>query len=369
MSARAGSQQRVVLLFGGRSSEHGVSCVTAKGVLDAINRERFDVVLVGITTAGSMVQVPEEALADFSLEGVALPEVQHTGTEIIWPNSVESRELRAIKNGQVISLGDIDAVIPMLHGPYGEDGTVQGLLELTDIPYVGSGVLGSALCMDKHMVKTVLQQAGIAVAPWRTITQTQLADSPSLLEGLDEGLTYPLFVKPARAGSSVGVSRITEKAELADALEVAFREDHSVLLESGVVGREVEIGVLQGRKGQRPRTSSVIGEIVFTGRDFYDFEAKYLGAAGADVVLPAEVTDIEFQSLRETAVRAFEESGCAGYARVDFFLTESGPVVNEINTLPGFTPISMFPQLWRASGLEYTDLITELIELAFETVR
>ena len=209
------------------------------------------------------------------------------------------------------------------------------------------------------MVKTVLQQAGIAVAPWRTITQTQLADSPSLLEGLDEGLTYPLFVKPARAGSSVGVSRITEKAELADALEVAFREDHSVLLESGVVGREVEIGVLHGRKGQRPRTSSVIGEIVFTGRDFYDFEAKYLGAAGADVVLPAEVTDIEFQSLRETAVRAFEESGCAGYARVDFFLTESGPVVNEINTLPGFTPISMFPQLWRASGLEYTDLITE----------
>jgi D-alanine-D-alanine ligase len=204
------------------------------------------------------------------------------------------------------------------------------------------------------------------VAPWRTVTREQLSRDPYLSERLDEGLSYPLFVKPARAGSSVGVSRVAELAELPAALEVAFAEDRTVLIESGVTGREVEIAVLEGRGEDRPRTSSVIGEIVFTGRDFYDFEAKYLGAAGVELALPAQVTELEFEAIRDAAVRAFEVTQCAGLARIDFFLTDEGPVLNEINTLPGFTPISMYPRLWQESGLEYTDLITELVELAIE---
>lgn len=360
-------KRTVVLLFGGRSSEHGISCVTAAGVLRAIDRSRFEVIPVGITKRGATVLLNESDLSGYRLEAGALPEVPENGTRVLWPASTETRALSVIMpNGELRSLGRVDAVMPMLHGPHGEDGTVQGLLELVDLPYVGSGVLGSALCMDKHAVKTLLASAGVAVAPWRSVTRSQLQRDPSLASRLDEGLEYPLFVKPNRAGSSVGVSRVTAAAELPAALEVAFAEDSVVLVESGISGREVEIGVLQGRGGESPRTSAVIGEIVFTGRDFYDFEAKYLGAAGVELSLPASVTEAEFRSIRDAAVTAFEVAQCAGLARIDFFLTEAGPVLNEINTLPGFTPISMFPRLWEESGLGYTALITELIELALE---
>lgn len=359
---------RVVLLFGGRSSEHSISCVTATGILSAIDTERFEVIPVGITKSGAFVLVDAEDM-DYRLDGAELPEVRDTGRRVIWPNSVDSGELSVVDGKTLSSLGKIDVVVPMLHGPFGEDGTVQGLLELTSIPYVGSGVLGSALCMDKHVAKTVLAAAGITVAPWRTVTRAQVERDPGIVTGLDEGLEYPLFVKPSRAGSSVGVSRVTDASDLAQALDIAFREDHMVLIESGVVGREVEIAVLSGRGKSAPRTSSVIGEIALTGRDFYDFESKYLGAEGIELRLPAAVTEAEFESVRSAAVTAFEATQCSGYARVDFFLTDTGPVLNEINTLPGFTPISMFPKLWEASGLEYSDLITELIELAFEAER
>ncbi|MHA3724377.1 D-alanine--D-alanine ligase family protein [Leucobacter sp. HY1910] len=362
---QAASKRRVVLLFGGRSSEHGISCVTAAGVLRAIDRTLFDVVLVGLTKRGATVLMQEEDLASYALEAGALPEVTDNGTRVLWPASLDTRAMTVIfEDGSLQSLGHVDAVLPMLHGPYGEDGTVQGMLDLVDMPYVGSGVLGSALCMDKHAVKTVLAAAGIAVAPWRTVTLDEVERDASVVTRLDEGLSYPLFVKPARAGSSVGVSRVTEPGEIAAALEVAFAEDRTVLIESGVTGREVEIAVLEGRDGARPRTSSVIGEIVFTGREFYDFEAKYLGAAGIELELPARVTDAEYEAIRAAAVRSFEVAQCAGLSRIDFFLTEDGPVLNEINTLPGFTPISMYPRLWQESGLGYTELITELIELA-----
>ncbi len=360
-------KRTVVLLFGGRSSEHGISCVTAAGVLRSIDRTRFDVIPVGITKQGATVLMQESDLEDYRLEAGALPEVHDNGTRVLWPASTATRTLTVIEQSSALrSLGHVDAVLPMLHGPYGEDGTVQGMLDLVDLPYVGSGVLGSALCMDKHAVKTVLADAGIAVAPWRTVTQSQITRDPSLAETLDEGLQYPLFVKPARAGSSVGVSRVTDASEIPAALELAFAEDRTVLIESGVTGREVEIAVLEGRGQDGPRTSSVIGEIVFTGRDFYDFEAKYLGAAGVELELPARVTEGEFASIRDAAVRAFEVTQCAGLARIDFFLTADGPVLNEINTLPGFTPISMYPRLWQESGLGYTELITELVELAIE---
>ena len=361
------SKRSVVLLFGGRSSEHGISCVTAAGVLRSIDRTVFDVIPVGITKQGATVLMQEDDLAEYRLEAGALPEVHDNGTRVLWPASTATRSLTVIEQaGTLRTLGHVDAVLPMLHGPYGEDGTVQGMLDLVDLPYVGSGVLGSALCMDKHAVKTVLADDGIAVAPWRTVTQHQLARDPYLAETLDEGLHYPLFVKPARAGSSVGVSRVTESSEIPAALELAFAEDRTVLIESGVTGREVEIAVLEGRGEDGPRTSTVIGEIVFTGRDFYDFEAKYLGAAGVELELPAKVTEAEFASIRDAAVRAFEVTQCAGLARIDFFLTADGPVLNEINTLPGFTPISMYPRLWQESGVGYTELITELVELAIE---
>ncbi|MFV0433796.1 MAG: D-alanine--D-alanine ligase family protein [Leucobacter sp.] len=367
LGASVPSKRTVVLLFGGRSSEHGISCVTAAGVLRSIDRARFDVIPVGITKHGATVLLDESGLDGYRLEPGALPEVSDNGTRVLWPASTETRALTVIEqSGALRSLGHVDAVLPMLHGPYGEDGTVQGMLDLVDLPYVGSGVLGSALCMDKHAVKTVLADSGIPVAPWRTVTREQLRRDPYLVERLDEGLTYPLVVKPARAGSSVGVSRVTAADELPAALEVAFAEDRTVLIETGVTGREVEIAVLEGRGDDSPRTSSVIGEIVFTGRDFYDFEAKYLGAAGVELELPARVAEAEFAAIRDAAVRAFEVTQCAGFARIDFFLTEDGPVINEINTLPGFTPISMYPRLWEESGLGYTELITELIELAIE---
>lgn len=361
------AKRTVVLLFGGRSSEHGISCVTAAGVLHAIDREKFDVIPVGITKHGATVLMREEDLSEYRLDAAVLPEVRDNGTRVLWPASTATRAVTVIdQQGALRSLGHVDAVLPMLHGPYGEDGTVQGMLELVDMPYVGSGVLGSALCMDKHAVKTVLADAGIAVAPWNTVTRSQLDHDPYLVSRLDEGLTYPLFVKPARAGSSVGVSKVTEPAGLGAALEVAFAEDRTVLIESAIIGREVEIAVLEGRGDDRPRTSSVIGEIVISGSGFYDFDAKYLGASGVELQLPASVTESEFAALQRDAVHAFEIAQCAGLARIDFFLTADGPVLNELNTLPGFTPISMYPRLWEESGLSYTDLITELIELAIE---
>ena len=360
-------KRTVALLFGGRSSEHGISCVTAAGVLKAIDRNLFDVILVGITKRGAMVLLEELDLASYRLEAGALPEVPENGTRVLWPASVDTRTLTVIdSSGELRSLGRVDAVLPMLHGPHGEDGTVQGMLELVDMPYVGSGVLGSALCMDKHAVKTVLRDAGIAVAPWNTLTRSQVQRDASVVARADEGLSYPLFVKPNRAGSSVGVSKVASPADLPAAIETAFAEDSIVLVESGIVGREVEIAVLEGRGTDPARTSAVIGEIVFTGREFYDFEAKYLGAAGIELVLPAQVSEEEFQAIRDAAVFAFEVTQCAGLARIDFFFTEHGPVLNEINTLPGFTPISMYPQLWQHSGMSCTELITELVELAIE---
>ena len=359
---------RVVVLFGGRSSEHVVSCVTATGILGAMDRELHEVIPVGITTEGSFILVPEDEV-NYRLTDEPLRTLEDNGTRIIWPDTVASRELKVITaTGDIESLGDIDVVFPMLHGTWGEDGTVQGMLELTDIPYVGSGVMASAVCMDKHVSKVLFQSAGISVAPWRTVTRVEYERGLGLA-GLVEGLDFPLFVKPARAGSSVGVSRITALDELPEALEVAFHEDHVVLIETGITGREVEIAVLEGGGSATPQVSSVLGEIIFSGKDFYDFEAKYLGSDGVQLVLPAKVTDAEYASIRDAAILAFSVAQCSGPARVDFFLTDDGAVLNEINTMPGFTPISMYPQLWEKSGLAYSELITRLIALARNTER
>lgn len=274
-----------------------------------------------------------------------------------------TRELTVTENGATRSLGDVDLVFPILHGPWGEDGTIQGMLELVDLPYVGSGVLASSLGMDKHFTKTVLQQAGIPVAPWRTVTAYEWRTAPEAVRATATELGLPAFVKPARAGSSVGVSKVTDWAQLDAAIDTALAEDDRVLIESGLIGREVEIAVLGGRPGEATR-ASVAGEIVITGRDFYDFEAKYLDAPGIDLVCPADLTADELATMQALGATAFDAIGGEGLARVDFFLTADGFVINEINTMPGFTPISMFPRCWQESGLSYPALITELIEVA-----
>jgi D-alanine-D-alanine ligase len=293
-----------------------------------------------------------------------MPRVRDNGTRIRWPDRAGDRTLTVeLADGSSRSLGEVDVVFPILHGRFGEDGTVQGMLELLGLPFVGSGVLASALGMDKHFTKTVLLQAGIDVAPWTTVTAREWADAPAAVAERASGLGLPAFVKPARAGSSVGVSRVTDWSQLAEAMEIALAEDNKVLIEEGIVGREVECGVLEGRDGG-PTRVSVAGEVVMTDRAFYDFDAKYLDAPGIELVCPAPMSDDELATMQSIAATAFEAIGGAGLARVDFFLTANGFVVNELNTMPGFTPISMFPACWIASGLSYPQLIDELIDLA-----
>ncbi|GAA1443303.1 D-alanine--D-alanine ligase family protein [Leifsonia poae] len=332
-------------------------------MLAAIDREKYDVIPVGITADGVFTLQPDDA-ALFALNADDLPTVHDNGTRIHWPESATTRELTVTEHGETRSLGDVDIVFPILHGPWGEDGTIQGMLELVDLPYVGSGVLASSLGMDKHFTKTVLQQAGIPVAPWRTVTAYEWRTDPAAVRSAASAeLRLPAFVKPARAGSSVGVSKITDWAELDAAVETALAEDDRVLIETGVVGREVEIAVLGGRPGEATR-ASVAGEIVISGRDFYDFAAKYLDAPGIDLVCPADLSPEELATMQRLAVTAFDAIGGEGLARVDFFLTADGFVINEINTMPGFTPISMFPRCWQESGLSYPALIDELITVA-----
>lgn len=352
----------VAVLFGGRSSEHSISSATAGGVLRAIDRDRYRVIPIGITRDGAFV-LEDDDPGKFALDPHRLPEVVDNGTRILWPESTRSRELRVRDADGERSLGDVDVVFPILHGRFGEDGTIQGMLELVGLPYVGAGVLMSAIGMDKHATKSVLKAADVPVVPWVTLTRGSLARDRELWERRIRALGLPVFVKPARAGSSVGVSKVDDLAMLDAALDVAFAEDDTVLVEQAVSGREVECGVLPGRDGAPPRVS-VAGEIVITGREFYDFEAKYLDAPGVELVCPAELGDGELAEMQRIAARAFEAVGGEGLARVDFFFTGSGFYVNELNTMPGFTPISMFPKCWIASGMTYPQLVSELIDTA-----
>jgi len=353
----------VAVLFGGRSSEHSISSATAGGVLRAIDRTRFRVIPVGITRDGAFV-LEDDDPDKFALSSDRLPEVVDNGTRVRWPESAASRELRVRRaDGVEESLGEVDVVFPILHGRFGEDGTVQGFLELLGLPYVGAGLLMSAIGMDKNTTKSILKAAGVPVVPWVSFTRTDLDRQRELWERRVRALGLPVFIKPARAGSSVGVSKVSDWSELDAALDVAFAEDATVLVEQAVVGREVECGVLEGRDGAAPRVS-VAGEIVITGREFYDFEAKYLDAPGIELACPAELRDGELAEMQRIAARAFEAVGGEGLARVDFFFTGTEFFVNEVNTMPGFTPISMFPKCWIATGMTYEGLITELIELA-----
>ncbi len=333
-------------------------------MLGAIDRERYRVIPVGITRDGVFV-LEEDDPARFRLDADKLPEVVDNGTRILWPMPGGPRELRVERaGGEIESLGEVDVVLPILHGLHGEDGTMQGFLDILEVPYAGGGILDSAICMDKHFMKVALEADGIAVAPSVTVRARRWRDEADAVRSDVEALGYPVFVKPARAGSSVGVSKAHDATELDEAMRIALAEDDKVLVERAISGREIEVAVLQGR-GDEPTRASLPGEIVLTTREFYDFEGKYLGGDGADVVCPADLTDDEIARIREIGARAFDAVDGRGLARVDVFLTDDGEiVVNELNTMPGFTPISMYPKCWVATGLSYADLITELIELA-----
>ena len=320
---------------------------------------------VGITRDGVFV-LEDDDPDKFALEASKLPEVADNGTRIMWPEGGADRTLRVRRaDGTIDDLGVVDVVLPILHGLHGEDGTVQGFFDTLGIPYAGGGVLDSALCMDKHFMKIVLQASGVRVSPWVTVTRARWAADPDGVRAEASSLGEPMFVKPARAGSSVGVSKVHDASELDEALAVGFAEDDKVLIESAIVGREIEVAVLEGRAGG-PTRVSLPGEIVLTTREFYDFEGKYLGGEGADVVCPADLPAAEISAIQQLGIQAFEAVGGRGLARVDFFLAADGLYVNELNTMPGFTPISMFPKCWLASGMTYPELISELVDTALE---
>jgi len=354
---------RVAVVYGGRSSEHAISCVSAGSILRNLDPARFEVVAVGITPEGAWLLTGAEP-DDLAIADGRLPQVTGaSGKELALAADPGRRgELLSLGKGAPEVLGAVDVVFPVLHGPYGEDGTIQGLLELAGVPYVGAGVLASASGMDKEFTKKLLAAEGLPIGDQAVLRRQQ--ETLSLDER--ERLGLPVFVKPARGGSSIGVSRVTSWDQLAAAIELARRHDPKVIVEAAVIGRELECGVLEFPDGRIE--ASTVGEIRVAGvrgreDSFYDFATKYLEDA-AELDVPAKVDDSIADEVRQLAIRAFEAIDCQGLARVDFFLTEDGPIINEINTMPGFTTISMFPRMWAASGIDYPTLLATMVETA-----
>lgn len=351
-------KRRVVVLFGGRSAEHEISCISARSVMDALDPERYETIPVGITKDGTWHLMPggPPALPSGSTE---LPVVTDSaGREVALDQEPGSSALVAEDGSRT----EVDVVFPVMHGPFGEDGAMQGMLELAGMPYVGAGVLGSAIGMDKAVQKVLFRAAGLAVVPHEVVPEREWEEDPEGVEARAEHLGYPLFAKPATLGSSVGVTKVHGPGELRAGLEEAFRYARKALLERSVEGaREIECAVL----GNDDPVASVAGEIV-PAHEFYSYEAKYIDEQGAELIVPADLPTETMEEVQRMAVAAFRVIDCAGMARVDFFLRDGELFVNEINTIPGFTSISMYPKLWEASGLSYPELIDRLVELALE---
>ncbi len=350
----------VAVLFGGRSAEHEISCLSARSVIDALDPERYEVIPVGITKQGRWRLLPEGPPAP-PAEGSALPAVEPSaGCEVELDQEPGAREL-VLADG---SRRGIDVVFPVLHGPFGEDGSIQGFLEMAGVPYVGSGVLASAVGMDKAVQKTLFRAAGLPVVEHVVVREGEWRSAPGSVAALAEALGYPLFAKPAALGSSVGVTKVHGPEELAPAVEEALRYGRKALLERAVEGaREIECAIL----GNDEPEASVCGEIVPRGHEFYSYEAKYLDESGAELLIPAPIEEATAEEIRRLALAAFRAIDGAGMARVDFLLDRDGrALVNEVNTIPGFTRISMYPKLWEASGVPYPRLVDRLIELALE---
>ncbi|MBL7493867.1 D-alanine--D-alanine ligase [Frankia sp. AgB1.9] len=356
-------RHRLAIVFGGRSTEHAISCVSARGVLAAVDREKYEVIPVGIAPDGRWLVLPDDP-AVLAGVGQELPQVRpESGRGVVLPPDPNGASLVAVEAVPAVAGGigdlDVDVVFPLLHGPYGEDGTIQGLLEMAGLPYVGSGVFASAAAMDKQHMKTLLAAAGLPVGPYAVLRAGE-----TLSEAEKKRLGLPVFVKPARGGSSIGISRVDAWADLDTAIKTARESDPKVLVEAAIIGREIECGVLDALDGGAPETSLPAEIVVDSAAGFYDFEAKYSSdATRLDVPadLPAGIAD----RVRAAAGAAFLALDCAGLARVDVFLTSAGEVVlNEVNTMPGFTPSSLFPRMWAASGLDYPALVERLIQLA-----
>jgi D-alanine-D-alanine ligase len=360
---RSKPRVRVAVVYGGRSSEHAISCVSAGSILRNLDPERFEVVAVGITPEGSWVLTDGEHESLAITDG-QLPAVTGTaGTALALAADPGRRgQLLSLGKGAGDVLAAVDVVFPVLHGPYGEDGTIQGLLELAGVPYVGAGVLASAAGMDKEFTKKLLAAEGLPIGD-----QVVLRAHDETVElGDRERLGLPVFVKPARGGSSIGVSRVTTWDDLAGAIAYARQHDPKVIVEAAVPGRELECGVLEFPDGHVE--ASTVGEIRVAGvrgREdaFYDFATKYLEDA-AELDVPAKVDDEIADEIKKLAIKAFRAIDCQGLARVDFFLTDDGPVINEINTMPGFTTISMYPRMWAASGVDYPTLLAAMVDTA-----
>jgi D-alanine-D-alanine ligase len=375
MSGMAGSRSgriRIAVVFGGRSAEHAISCVSAGSVIAALDPDRYDVVKVGITPDGGWVLAePDQRLA---ITDGKLPEVTG-GTAVSLVGDPTRRGLAVLDPGSAIgpALTGVDVVFPVLHGAYGEDGTIQGLLEMAGLPYVGSGVFASAASMDKEFTKKLLAAAGLPQGDHvvlRDATGAISADPDLLDEAARERLGLPVFVKPSRAGSSIGITKVTDWAQFADAVATAAAVDPKVIVEASVPGREVECGVLAGVGGALPEASLPAEIRLRPGVDWYDFSAKYLDDS-VDFDVPADLTPEQTVAVQEVSRRAYLAMDCRGLARVDFFLgtvPDGGDrlVINEVNTMPGFTPISMYPKLWQASGVPYLQLIDRLVDLAIE---
>lgn len=350
---------RVGIIFGGRSSEHEVSVASARSVMQAIDQSRYDIVPIAISPSGQWLPGVSPAELASPLEMTA----QTNDNAAMLPVVTGFARFPSIQGEVGSSISDLDIVFPVLHGAQGEDGAIQGMLEMGGLPYVGCGILGSALGLDKDKAKIMFQSVGLPVVPWITIRRYDVEhDLTSVIATIEERFAYPVFVKPTTLGSSVGVNKAHDAEELRHALQVGAQYDRSMLIEPSINCRELECAVL----GNDDPQASVVGEVV-TGKEFYDYEAKYLGA-GSELFIPAQISDERMSEIRQMAVDAFRVLDLAGLARVDFFLDrDSGQVyLNEVNTLPGFTEISMYPKLWAATGITYPELIDRLIQLGIE---
>jgi D-alanine-D-alanine ligase len=356
---------RVGLIFGGRSGEHEVSLMSARSVMDAIDKEKYEVVPIGITKEGrwTLSQLPQLTIGEEPLRPAAL---------LGDPSNRALMQVRAEGNQVTLSsVTELDVILPILHGPYGEDGTVQGLLELAGLPYVGAVVVGSAVAMDKVIFKKVMQAEGLPILPYLLVLRSEWNQDPAgVIERIESELYYPIFTKPANLGSSVGIRKCRSRAELEEGLAEAARFDRRLVVEQGIEAREIECSVL----GNDDPVASIAGEIV-PSREFYNYRAKYLdeGENASGLLIPAPIPDQMMKQAQAWAIQAYKAIDCAGMARVDFLLEKEGQgeeaprlYLNEINTLPGFTSISMYPKLWEASGIPYPELINRLIELALE---
>ena len=364
---------RVAVVFGGRGPEHSVSCMGGGNMLRSIDRSRYDVIPIGITSEGSWVQVadaPERlAVTDGRLPSVEA--VAEPGSAVVpWAGGVMASAPAQIPH----LFGDVDVVLPVLHGPYGEDGTIQGLLEMAGVPYVGAGVLASAVSMDKEYMNLIFRARGLPVAPFVVVRERDWPVQPGdilsvevkrVLDDIAE-LGWPLFVKPARGGSSIGTSKAHNMAQLHEAIAAARQYDPKVLVEAAIEGVEVEVSVLEGIDGAPPDTSVPGQLLVAGGQEFWDFEAKYLDAASG-MAIPAPIPESARQEIRRMAAAAFDAVSCEGLARVDFFYSADGQIlVNEINTMPGLSPASYFQKMWEASGMPFAELIDRLLQTALK---